>query len=169
MNNVSTVHSTTSAAGAPAGEPRTETHVDRLLHLYRTHYTNLVRLTMLLVRDVDVARRVVDEVFVAHARAGRQAEGAPTIAVLRNAVVVAARQCVPAPPDAPSDADGVTLLDALYSLPHPEREALVLQHYGALSDADVAAAAGASYEVVTHAASEGLRALHARLVVGEAT
>jgi len=166
MEHASTDHASTHrtrAASAPAAQAR----VDGILALYRTHYTNLVRLAFLLVGDRDVAIRVVDESF---ARLGRARVGhdgtVPAAAQLRGSVVANARDHVPvrassaaASGTGPSD-ERRSILDALYTLPHAQREGLVLQHYGALSDDDLVIAAGAPIGAVRANASEGLRGLH---------
>jgi DNA-directed RNA polymerase specialized sigma24 family protein len=171
MNNVSTVHSSPPRAApsqprAAASTVGVDARVDGLLGLYRTHFTNLVRLTMLLVQDVAVAIEIVDDVFVHQARLrGAAAAELPTIGALRNAVVAAARLRPPTAPDVP--AGPPALLDGLYVLPHAQRESLVLQHYGALSDEDMAAAAGVSLDVVVASAADGLRSLGTWQQAGE--
>ena len=138
--------------------------VDGLLGLYRTHFTTLVRLAVLLVADHEVAVEIVDDVFVDQARVRGAAAGElPAVGSLRNAVVAAARE---RPPISAADAGSADeLLGAIYALPHVQRESLVLQHYGALGDDDVVAAAGAPLDVVAARASEGLRAVASMLAV----
>lgn len=153
MNNASTVHSPSPRTRIAAPSAGIDARVDGLLGLYRTHFTNLVRLTLLLVEDRDAAVDVVNQAFALQMRTPGAGE-LPGIGTLRSSVVALARRRAPA-----AGREVRTLLDALYALPHAQREALVLQRYGALSDDDIAAASGAPIEVVTATAADGLRAL----------
>lgn len=171
MNNASTSHSSShSQLAAPPAD--VDARVEVVLGLYRTHFTNLVRLATLLVEDRDVAIEIVNEAFVRQMRAlDPDAVAAPAVGVVRRAVVALARDRAAATPrrsmPVPAAARRLPgLLEALHELPHAQREALVLQHYGALSDDDVAAAVGASFEAVVATGAEGLRALDSMLTPG---
>jgi hypothetical protein len=170
MNNASTHSSSRSQIAAPPAD--VDARVEAVLGLYRTHFTNLVRLATLLVEDRDGAIEI--EAFVHQLRARNPDAGdVATIGVVRRAVVALAREraaaAVTRPKSMPVPGEAGRrpgLLEALHELPHAQREALVLQHYGALSDDDVAAAVGASFEVVVATGAAGLRALDSMLTPG---
>ena len=156
-----------------------------LAQLFAKHYTELVRLGVLLLRDQGLAEDVVQDAYVAvHARWDR-IDPAKAPAYLRQSVVnrsrsalrhrsVVARHRPEPPPDgAPADHHVLEterrtrVLDALAQLPTRQREVLVLRHYLDLSEADIAATLGISRGAVKSHASRGAAALRARLSLEE--
>ncbi|MGA8211857.1 MAG: SigE family RNA polymerase sigma factor [Nocardioidaceae bacterium] len=146
--------------------------------LYAAHYRALVRLSVLLVRDVETAEEVVQDSFVAmhgHWRSLREPDKG--LAYLRQTVVnrsrsvlrhrgVRARHTPSPPPDGPgADEDALVseqrrqVLDALRELPERQREVLALRYYLDLPEAAIAAALGISRGSVKTHASRGVAAL----------
>jgi RNA polymerase sigma-70 factor (sigma-E family) len=153
--------------------------------LYAAHFTGLVRMAVLLLRDQGLAEDVVQDSFVAvHARWDRiDPDRAPAYlrrtvvnrcrSALRHRSVVARHRPDPLPDGAPAD-QGVLdaerrtqVLDALAELPARQREVLVLRHYLDLSEADIAATLGISRGAVKSHASRGSAALRQRLSLEE--
>ena len=155
---------------------------EALEELYAAHWRQLVRLAVLLVRDVGTAEEVAQDAFVAmHGRWGRLRDNDKALAYLRQAVVNRSRSVLRhrgvvdrhlrasaglAPEAAPSsdahalDADRrVAVLDALGQLPDRQREVLVLRHYLDLSEAEIAEALGIARGSVKSHASRGAAAL----------
>lgn len=152
--------------------------------LYAAHWRQLVRLSVLLVRDTGVAEEVVQDAFVTmHGRWRRLRDPDKALAYLRQTVVNrsrsvlrhrgvvdrhAARERLPEP--LPS-AEGPALvhdrrervLDALRTLPERQREVLALRYYLDLSEADIASTLGISRGAVKSHASRGSAALRALL------
>ncbi len=153
--------------------------------LYAVHYRRLVRLAVLLVRDVESAEEVVQDSFVAmHHRWGRLQEPDKALAYVRQAVVnrsrsvlrhrgVRARHAAAAPvvvPDLPgSDAEVLAgerrraVLDAMRALPDRQREVLALRYYLDLSEADIAETLGISRGAVKTHSSRGVAALRSTM------
>jgi RNA polymerase sigma-70 factor (sigma-E family) len=149
--------------------------------LYAAHYRRLVRLSVLLVRDVETAEEVVQDAFVAmHGRWRSLQEPDKGLAYLRQAVVnrsrsvlrhrgVRARHAGTTPPVVPhlpgADEDALVserraaVLDALRGLPDRQREVLALRYYLDLSEADIAETLGISRGAVKSHASRGVAAL----------
>jgi RNA polymerase sigma-70 factor (sigma-E family) len=146
--------------------------------LYATHYRQLVRLSVLLVRDVETAEEVVQDSFVAmHGRWRSLEEPQKGLAYLRQTVVnrsrsvlrhrgVRARYTPPVPADRPGAEEDVlaserrgAVLDALRGLPERQREVLALRYYLDLSEADIAETLGISRGSVKSHASRGVAAL----------
>ena len=146
--------------------------------LYTAHYRSLVRLAALLVRDVATAEEVVQESFVAmHGGWRRLRDSDKALSYLRQSVVnrsrsvlrhrvVVDRNAPQPPPDMPSAEQGaIALLErsavvaALRTLPTRQREALVLRYYGALSEAQIAAAMGISRGAVKSHTARAMAAL----------
>ena len=146
--------------------------------LYAAHYRRLVRLSVLLVRDLGTAEEVVQDSFVAmHGRWRNLKDPDKGLAYLRQTVVnrsrsvlrhrgVQARYTPPVTPDHPgADEDAVTaerrthVLDALRSLPDRQREVLALRYYLDLSEAEIADTLGISRGAVKSHASRGVSAL----------
>ena len=144
--------------------------------LYAAHWRSLVRLSVLLVRDVGTAEEVVQDAFVEmHGRWSRLREPDKALAYLRRAVVNrshsrlrhlkvvrvhASRQ--PAPgvvrgaDEAVLESDRRSLvLDALADLPRRQREVLALRYYVDLSEAEIADTLGISRGAVKSHASRG--------------
>ena len=152
-----------------------DTAVDEL---YAAHYRQLVRLSVLLVRDVETAEEVVQDSFVAmHGRWRTLRDPDRALAYLRQTVVnrsrsvlrhrgVEARHSPPLLPDHRGADEDVLLterrqavLDALRELPGRQREVLALRYYLDLSEADIAAMLGISRGAVKSHASRGVAAL----------
>lgn len=146
--------------------------------LYASHYRRLVRLSVLLVRDVETAEEVVQDSFVAmHGRWRSLKEPDKGLAYLRQTVVnksrsvlrhraVQARHVPPRAPDRPGADEDVlvaerrtAVLDALRELPDRQREVLALRYYLDLSEADIASTLGISRGAVKSHASRGVAAL----------
>jgi RNA polymerase sigma-70 factor (sigma-E family) len=146
--------------------------------LYAVHYRPLVRLSVLLVGDVESAEEVVQDAFVAmHGRWRSLREPDKALAYLRQSVVnrsrsvlrhrrVQSRYTPPVVPDrAGADEDALAaerrdrVLDALRALPDRQREVLALRYYLDLSEADIAEALGISRGAVKSHASRGVAAL----------
>ena len=146
--------------------------------LYAAHYRRLVRLSVLLVRDLETAEEVVQDAFVAmHGRWRTLKDPEKGLAYLRQTVVnrsrsvlrhrgVQARYVVPAvrylhgtDEDALVSERRTAVLDALRGLPERQREVLVLRYYLDLSEADIAQTLGISRGAVKSHASRGVAAL----------
>ncbi|HEU4514494.1 MAG TPA: SigE family RNA polymerase sigma factor [Nocardioidaceae bacterium] len=146
--------------------------------LYAAHYRRLVRLSVLLVRDVETAEEVVQDAFVAmHARWRTLRDPDKGLAYLRQVVVnrsrsvlrhrgVEARHTPPVVRDQPGADDSAVaserrgqVLDALRELPARQREVLVLRYYLDLSEAEIADTLGISRGAVKSHASRGATAL----------
>jgi RNA polymerase sigma-70 factor (sigma-E family) len=147
--------------------------------LYAAHWRQLVRLSVLLVRDQAVAEEVVQDSFVAlHGRWSRLAEPEKALAYLRQTVVNKSRSVLrrrgretaylhTLPPaentDVEHPAEGherrLVVLDALRRLPTRQREVVALRYYLDLSEADIAATLGISRGAVKSHSSRGLAAL----------
>jgi RNA polymerase sigma-70 factor (sigma-E family) len=146
--------------------------------IYTTHYRSLVRLAVLLVRDVATAEEVVQDSFVAmHDGWRRLRDRDKALSYLRQSVVNRSRSVLrhrvvvdrnaPKPaPDMPSAEQGaLSLLErsaviaALRTLPARQREALVLKFYGDLSEAQIAAAMGISQGAVKSHTARAMAAL----------
>lgn len=152
---------------------------EAVTQLYGAHYTRLVRLSTLLLRDAAAAEEVVQDCFVAmHGRWGRLRDPNKAAAYLRSAVmnrsrsalrrrVVAARHSASAPPGVQPSAEASALeherraevLVALDSLSPRQREVLVLRYYLDLSEADIADTLRISRGAVKSHSSRGLAAL----------
>jgi RNA polymerase sigma-70 factor (sigma-E family) len=150
--------------------------------IYTAHYRSLVRLAVLLVRDVATAEEVVQDSFTAmHAAWSQLRDTEKALSYLRQSVVnrsrsvlrhrVAVDKNAPKPaPDMPSAEQGaISLLErsaviaALRTLPPRQREALVLKYYADLSEAQIAEAMGISRGAVKSHTARGVAALRAVL------
>lgn len=150
--------------------------------LYSAHYRSLVRLAVLLVRDVASSEEVVQDAFVAlHGAWRRLRDTDKALAYLRQSVVNRSRSVLRhravvekyAPkglPDAPSAENGAigelersAVIEALRRLPTRQREALVLRYYGDLSEAEIAHAMGISKGAVKSHTARGMAALRMAL------
>lgn len=146
--------------------------------IYTTHYRSLVRLAVLLVRDIATAEEVVQDSFIAmHAAWRRLRDTEKALSYLRQSVVNRSRSVLrhrvvvdknaPKPaPDMPSAEQGaISLLErsavisALRTLPPRQREALVLKYYADLSEAQIATAMGISRGAVKSHTARGVAAL----------
>jgi len=154
--------------------------------LYAAHWGSLVRLSVLLVRDVGTAEEVVQDAFVAmHGRWSRLREPDKALAYLRQAVVnrsrstlrhraVVARHARHEDRIAATDGAGAddaslaaarrdAVLEAMRQLPTRQREVIALRYYLDLSEAEIADALGISTGAVKSHASRGAAALRAHL------
>jgi len=146
--------------------------------IYTTHYRSLVRLAVLLVRDVATAEEVVQDSFIAmHGAWHRLRDTEKALSYLRQSVVNRSRSVLrhrmvvdknaPKPaPDMPSAEQGaLSLLErsaviaALRTLPPRQREALVLKFYADLSEAQIANTMGISRGAVKSHTARGVAAL----------
>ncbi|MGA8845117.1 MAG: SigE family RNA polymerase sigma factor [Nocardioides sp.] len=155
--------------------------------LYAAHWRRLVRLSVLLVHDQELAEEIVQDAFVAmHGRWRRLREADKALAYLRQSVVNGSRSALrhrgvverharaqrPTEPlpgaDATSDdrARRVVVLGALRSLPARQREVIALRYYLDLSENEIAEALGISRGAVKTHASRGSTALR-RLLADE--
>ena len=168
-----------------SAEPRSAWDADHALEqLYAAHWRQLVRLSVLLVRDQGMAEEIVQDAFVAvHARWSRLRDPNLALAYLRQAVVNRSRSALrhrgvvsrhlarSAPPPSAPSADEPTLsgdrrdavLHAMRQLPQRQREVLALRHYLELSEAEIAEALGISRGAVKSHASRGAAALRVLL------
>jgi len=157
-----------------------------LEELYAAHWRSLVRLAVLLVRDVATAEEVVQEAFIAvHARWSRLREHDKALAYLRQCVVNGARSVlrrrgtasryverqaalreptVPSPEQLAEIGDRrAAVLLAMARLPDRQREVLALRYYLDLSETEIAEALGISRGAVKSHASRGSAALRTAL------
>jgi len=171
-------------AGSPLGsakrEPCAVSSGEVLAGLFAQHYVALVRLTVVLLRDLTAAEEVVQDAFVAmYGRRLRDPDEA--LAYLRRTVVNGSRSVLrhgtmedrnpPRPPlNIPNAEHGVmvrmemsAVATALGTLPRRQCEAVVLRYYADLSEAETAAAMGISEGAVRSDAHRGMAALRQRL------
>jgi RNA polymerase sigma-70 factor (sigma-E family) len=150
--------------------------------LYSLHYRSLVRLAVLLVRDIPTAEDVVQDSFVAvHEGWERLRNADSALAYLRHAVLNRCRSVLRhravvdkhlpnPPPGVPSAEDGAlvrleqsAVVAALRRLPGRQRESIVLRYYADFSEAEVAAAMGISCGAVKSHTARAMAALRADL------
>ena len=150
--------------------------------LYSLHYRGLVRLAVLLVRNVATAEDVVQDSFVAtHDAWKRLRDTDSALAYLRQAVLNRSRSVLrhraveekhldKPSPDMPSAEHGAlvqlersAVIAALRKLSSRQREAIVLRYYADFSEAEVAAAMGISCGAVKSHTARGMAALRADL------
>jgi RNA polymerase sigma-70 factor (sigma-E family) len=150
--------------------------------LYSLHYKALIRLAVMLVRDVPTAEEVVQDAFVGMRGAwDRLGNPETALAYLRQAVVNRARSVLrhrtivdknrqEAPPDMPSAKDKFlamlersAVVAALRQLPDRQREAIVLRYYADLPEADIAATMGITRGAAKSHLARGMAALRAAL------
>lgn len=152
--------------------------------LYAAHWRRLVRLSVLLVRDVGTAEEIVQDAFVAvHGRWGKLRDPDLALAYLRQAVVNRSRSALRhravvarhaardrAPYNAPAADEPVlatarrgVVLDAMRALPQRQREVLALRYYLELSEAEISDALGISRGAVKSHASRGSATLRGLL------
>jgi RNA polymerase sigma-70 factor (sigma-E family) len=156
---------------------------EELVDLYRAHYRSLVRLAALLLDDQGASEEVVQDAFVrVHQAWDRVVDPDKRAAYLRSAVMNGARsrmrhrlvrrrlEPVPTAPAVESAEAGALLaeehrevLAALRSLPHRQRDCLVLRYYLDLSEADIAATLGISAGSVKTHVHRGMATLTERL------
>jgi RNA polymerase sigma-70 factor (sigma-E family) len=150
--------------------------------LYSLQYWPLVRLAVLLVRDVPTAEDVVQDSFVAMHDGWRRLRDADSaLAYLRQVVLNRSRSVLrhramvdrhlqKPMPDMPSAEYGAlaqmersAVLTALHKLTDRQREAIVLRYYADFSEAEVAAVMGISYGAVKSHTARGMAALRTDL------
>jgi RNA polymerase sigma-70 factor (sigma-E family) len=168
------------ATGAADGG---ETAAAELPELFRCHHAELLRLAVLIVRDLPTAEDVVQDVFTRlHARNHRAGDLDEALVYLRAAVLNGCRSVLrrravgsrlgstrtwPYPRSTTGSAeqeairaeDREEVLRALAKLPARRREVLVLRYYLNLSEAEIAATLGISAGTVKSTAARGLAAL----------
>lgn len=148
--------------------------------LYLAHWDQLVRLSVLLVRDQGTAEEIVQDALVAvHQKWDRLTDHHKALAYLRQAVVNRSRSALRhrgvvnrylARQHAPGDEPGADravlgdtrrrmVLDALQQLPRRQREVLALRYYLDLSEAEIAETLGISRGAVKSHASRGAATL----------
>ena len=154
----------------------------RLQELYRSHYTDLVRLACLLVDHTEAAEEVVQDAFVRlYSALDRIEDDAATPAYLRTTVMNGARSRlrhrqvvrrhppVPEPHAEAADAGAVLhedqreVIEALRTLPTRQRECLVLRYYGGCSEAEIAQTLGIARGTVKSSISRAMAAMTAQL------
>ena len=165
------------------GLARTGRYADwAITELYSLHYRTLVRLAVLLVRDIPTAEDVVQDSFVAMNEGWQRLRNAESaLAYLRHAVLNRSRSVLrhravvdkylpKPPPDMPSAEYGAlvrleesAVVAALRRLPGRQREAIVLRYYADFSEAETAAAMGISCGAVKSHTARAIAALRADL------
>jgi RNA polymerase sigma-70 factor (sigma-E family) len=146
--------------------------------IYAGHYSQLVRLALLLVRDVQTAEEVVQDAFVSMNDAWRRLHDAEkALSYLRQTVVNRSRSVLrhrkvvdmhapkPAPDEPSAEHAAMAALEsdavgaALKTLPERQREAIVLRYYLDLSEADIAKTMGISRGAVKSHTARAMAAL----------
>lgn len=173
----------TLVADVTLGSLPVDLEADRAVtELYSTHYRSLVRLAVLLVRDVGTAEEVVQDSFVAmHRGWHRLRDSEKALSYLRQSVVnrsrsvlrhrvVVDRNAPKPPPDIPSAEHGAialfersAVIEALRTLPPRQREALVLRFYADMSEAQIADAMRISRGAVKSHTARAMAALRSVL------
>jgi RNA polymerase sigma-70 factor (sigma-E family) len=155
-------------------------HEATLTTLFREHYLGLVRMALLIVGDQPTAEDVVQDAFAAlHRRLDRLSDRDNTLPYIRAAVVNGCRTVLRRrkrpfhgqEPEAVWSAESAVFLGedrrevllALRTLPHRQREALVLRYYLDLSEAEIAEAMGVTRGTVKSTTSRALAALAKKL------
>lgn len=155
---------------------------EALTAVYSAHYSSLVRLGALLLRDSGAAEEIVQDAFVAmHGRWNRLRDPDKALAYLRTTVVnrcrsrqrhlmVVDKHMPKSLPNEPSAEQAVmatattdTVIAAMRTLPEKQRTVMVLRYYGELSEAEIAETMGISRGAVKSHASRATKSL--RLVL----
>lgn len=152
--------------------------------LYLSHWDQLVRLSVLLVRDQGQAEEIVQDAFVElHRRWSRLEDPDRALPYLRRTVVNRSRSALRhrrvvqrhlarqhGEETAPGADESVladtyrrSVLDALQQLPRRQREVLALRYYLDLSEAEIAQTLGVSKGAVKSHASRGAATLRTLL------
>ena len=151
---------------------------DVVTEIYAAHYSQLVRLALLLVHDLQTAEEVVQDAFEAMHKAWRRLrDSEKALSYLRQTVVNRSRSVLrhrkvvdmhppkPAPDEPSAEHAALTLLErsavisALRALPERQREAIVLRYYADFSEADIATAMGISRGAVKSHTARAMAAL----------
>src|SRR6185312_13337959 len=167
---------------APGAAPKGRSADWAVTELYSLHYRALVRLAVLLVRDIPTAEDVVQDSFVAVHEGWPQLRNAESaLAYLRHTVLNRSRSVLRhravvdkhlpnPPPDIASAEYGAlvrleqsAVVEALRRLPGRQREAIVLRYYADFCEAEVAAAMGISCGAVKSHTARAIAALRADL------
>jgi RNA polymerase sigma-70 factor (sigma-E family) len=176
-------HTTGAAMSPTAPIARPEWSAElAVIELYSMHYSSLVRLAAMLVRDTPTAEEVVQDAFIAvHDGWDRLRDADKALAYMRQAVVNRSRSVLrhrmvveknqqKPSPDMPSAEHGaLALIDrssvvkALGSLPLRQREVVVLRFYADLSEAQIASAMGITRGAVKSHTSRAMAALRSVL------
>jgi DNA-directed RNA polymerase specialized sigma24 family protein len=159
--------------GSPATTPPRAPSPDEVVAgLYSQHYVALVRLTVMLLRDLTAAETAVQDAFVAmHQR--RLQDPDQALAYLRRAVVSESRSLLrhrtTAATKSTTKSTGMetsAVAAELGTLPKRQCEAVILRYYADLSDTETAAAMGVSEGAAKAHAHRGMAALRQRLEPG---
>jgi DNA-directed RNA polymerase specialized sigma24 family protein len=138
-----------------------------LAMLYAEHSRPLLRLAALLVQDITVAERIVQDAFAAMCgERHRIRDPEAAAAFLLRAVIRGTRSAANRRPagDAAGDCLGYgAVIDALRTLKSSQREALVLRYYASLSDEQAAAAMGVRLGELKAHVADGMAILRAIL------
>jgi RNA polymerase sigma factor (sigma-70 family) len=139
---------------------------DQLVLIYRDRYRDLVRLAFLLTRQSGVAEEIVQDAFIASR--GKVDSLRDPYAYVRMAVVNRCyswgrrakleRERQPRPPD-PAELAADEMWDAIATLSHRQRAAIVLRYYEDLPDKEIADLLGCRVPTVRTAIHRGLRSL----------
>jgi RNA polymerase sigma-70 factor (sigma-E family) len=159
---------------------------EAVTEIYHGHYNSLVRLALLLVRDVYTAEEVVQDAFESMHLAWRRLHDQDKAlaylrqtvvnksrSVLRHRKVVDMHQPKPAPDEPSAEHAAMALIErtaviaALGVLPTRQREAVVLRYYADLSEADIAQAMGISKGAVKSHTARAMAAL--KTILGQET
>lgn len=157
----------TTVADATPGSARAEWNADwAVTSIYSEHYRSLVRLAAFLVNDIATAEEVVQDSFAAMHRAwSRLRDSDKALAYLRQSVLKrsrSARHRKAVHRDIPKPSPG-TVVAALRDLPARQREALVLRHYGNLSEVQIASVMSISAGAVKSHIARAMAALRTAL------
>ncbi len=183
INVTETLVAGTALGSVPAAPRVDQADADAAVtELYSAHYRSLVRLAALLVHDTATAEEVVQDSFVAlHVGLNRLRDSEKALSYLRAAVVNRSRSVLrhrvvvdrnaPKPvPDMPSAEHSAlvmiersSVVAALRTLPHRQREVVVLRYYADLSEAQIAAAMGITRGAVKSHTSRAMAALRSVL------
>ena len=150
--------------------------------MYQEHALGLVRLVRLFVDDRNAAEDLVQEAFIRLARSAHRIEDSRKAAAYLRSIVlnlardnnrrglVSLRHRLPLDDEQASVEDTVTLaeehqqvIDALRTLPHRQRDCLILRYYDELGIDDIASTLGISRNSAKTHLTRGMRALESRL------
>jgi RNA polymerase sigma-70 factor (ECF subfamily) len=147
--------------------------------LFRQEGSSLVRLARLFVDDRNAAEDLVQEAFIRLARSAHRIEDSRKAAAYLRSIVLnlardnnrrGLRHRLPLDDEQASVEDTVTLaeehqqvIDALRTLPHRQRDCLILRYYDELGIDDIASTLGISRNSAKTHLTRGMRALESRL------